>query len=57
MANTQSNTVSFIVEIANVFAPEITVEFDLAIRDKVNLKENPPNNLPPGFTENYKLEV
>ena len=53
----QTNTISFIISVANVFAPEITVDFDVVIRDKVNFKENPPNNLPPGFTENFKLDV
>ena len=53
----QTNTISFIIAIANVFAPEITIDFDLVIRDKVDLKENPPNNLPPYFIENYKLDA
>ena len=53
----QNNTISFTISIAEIFSPEITVNFDITIRDKVNLKENPPNNLPPGFIENFQLNA
>ncbi len=57
MPTSYSNTINYTLSIAPIFAPEITVSFDLAIIDKVDFKKNLPSNLPPGFIENFVLQV